>query len=97
MPDSAELVRHVRGALERDPRICFHRSPFIVGCEPDGTVVLEGEAENIAAKKIALELAASVPDCTGILGSPAGEAFDSDGDGAIRDGVRDNLLSETTC
>jgi len=94
MPKPEELVRHVRGALESDPRASFRRSPFEVRCEVDGTVVLEGEAENIAAKKVALELAASVPGCTGILDRLRVKPSTRMGDGAIRDAVRDALLEE---
>lgn len=94
MPDLEELLRHVRGALEAHRRTCFHRSTFEVRCEADGTVILEGEAENIAAKKVSLEVAASVPGCTGILDRLRVKPSIRMGDGAIRDRVRDDLLEE---
>jgi osmotically-inducible protein OsmY len=94
MPALEELLHHIRGALESDPRAGFHRSPFEVRCEADGTVILEGEAENIAAKKVALELTASVPGCTGIIDRLRVKPSTRMGDGAIRDAVRDSLLEE---
>jgi osmotically-inducible protein OsmY len=94
MPKPEEIVRHVRGALESDARACFHRNPFEVKCEADGTVILEGEAENIAAKKVALELAASIPGCIGILDRLRVKPSTPMGDGAIRDAVRDAVLEE---
>jgi osmotically-inducible protein OsmY len=94
MPESEEVIRQVRAALERDSRVNLHRHPIAVDCEPDGTIVLEGETESIAAKKIALELAAAVPGCTGIADRLRVTPAIPMGDGAIRDRVRDSLLEE---
>lgn len=94
MPDAQTLIREVRAALERDPRVNLHRYPIAVGCEADGTVVLEGETESLGAKKVALELAASVPGCAGIADRLRVRPSVQMGDGAIRDRVRDSLLEE---
>lgn len=94
MPDAEALIREVRAALERDPRVNLHRYPLAIACEPDGTVVLEGETESLGAKKVALELAASVPGCAGIVDRLRVKPSVLMGDGAIRDRVRDNLLEE---
>jgi osmotically-inducible protein OsmY len=62
----------------------------------DGVLTLEGEAEHIAAKKLALELAIAVSGVTGIVDrfhvTPAMRM----GDGAILDAVRDALLQESS-
>ena len=61
--DGLEIERQVRSALEHEARVNLHRYPIIVSFEADRTVVLEGELESIAGKKIALQLAASVGSC----------------------------------
>lgn len=92
--ETERLVRRVRGALGHDPRVNLHRYPIAVSCEADGSLVLEGETEGIAAKKIALELAASVPGSTGIIDRLRVKPAVRMGDGEIRDLVRDALLEE---
>lgn len=89
-----ELERKVRGVLERDPRVNLHRYPIDIRCEADGNLVLEGQVENLAAKKVALELAAAIPACTGIVDRLRVKPSIPMGDGAIRDGVRDALIEE---
>jgi osmotically-inducible protein OsmY len=64
---SETIVKEVNAALERDPRISFHKHPLKIAVDPDGTLVLEGELENIAAKKLALEHAAAIGGVIGIV------------------------------
>lgn len=53
----AALIERIRAALEKDIRIDLHRYPIALSF--DGVdLVLAGNVEHIAAKKIALELAA---------------------------------------
>ncbi len=94
MPEPEALIREIRAALERDLRVNLHRYPIAVACEADGTIVLEGETDSIAAKKVALELAAAVPGCAGIADRLRVKPSVPMGDGAIRDRVRDSLLEE---
>lgn len=94
MPQAEELVRQVRGALEHDPRVGFHRYPIDIRCDVDGNLVLDGEVDTLAAKKVALELAASLPACTGIVDRLRVRPSIPMGDGAIRDAVRDALIEE---
>jgi osmotically-inducible protein OsmY len=94
MAESQQLVRQVRAALEHDPRVNLHRHPIAIGYEADGSLVLEGEAESLAAKKIALELAASVHGAAGIVDRLRVAPARPMGDGAIRDHLKDALLSE---
>ena len=60
------ITRQIHGLLERERRINLHRFPIRIS-NADGTAVLEGEVGDIAAKKLALELAASVPGVRGIV------------------------------
>jgi len=95
MPGKDETVTQVRAALEHEPRVGLHRCPFDIDLDSDGTLTLEGEAESIAAKKLALELAASVPGVGGIVDRLRVAPAERMGDGAVRDHVRDALLQES--
>lgn len=59
MGDREEVIRLVQKALEHEPRINLHRYPIKIGYA-DSAVILEGEVGGPAAKKLALEQAASV-------------------------------------
>jgi osmotically-inducible protein OsmY len=61
-----ELLDTVRASLRSEPRLDLHRYPIRMSLEED-TLVLEGEVENVAAKKLALERAAAVPGLSGIV------------------------------
>ncbi len=94
MQDSAGIVREVHEALGRDQRIDLRRYPIVIQYEPDGSVVLQGETESLAAKKIALELAASIRGTTGIIDRIRVAPRQPMGDGAIRDHMRAAILQE---
>lgn len=88
------IVKEVDAALEHDPRINLHKHPLKIALDPDGALVLEGELENIAAKKLALEHAAAVGGTIGIVDRLRITPSTPMGDGEIRDHVRDGLLEE---
>ena len=81
----------VHAALEREPRINIHRHPIRIE-SADGTVTLEGEVADVAAKKLALELAASVRGVRGIVDRLRVAPGERRGDGAIRDSAARLLL-----
>lgn len=89
------IVKAVRAALEREARVNLHRHPITIKLD-DGVLVLEGEVHDIAAKKLALELAAAVAGVRGIIDRlhlvPSGPK----GDGAIRDMSVKFILGEPT-
>jgi osmotically-inducible protein OsmY len=89
-----EIVTQERTALEYEPRVDLHRFPLVIGREPDGALVLEGETENIVAKKLALEVAAATPGVTGIIDRRRVAPARRMGDGEIRDHLRVSLLGE---
>jgi len=89
-----EVVTQVRAALEHEPRVNLHRFPLAIRRERDGALILEGETENIAAKKLALEVAASTPGVSGIVDRLRVVPARRMGDGEIRDHLRDSLLGE---
>lgn len=93
--DRARVVREVRAAFEREPRINLHRHPVKIEWS-DGVLTLEGEVEHIAAKKLSMELAIAVHGVRGIVDRLHTVPAARMGDGAILDAVRDALLQEPT-
>jgi osmotically-inducible protein OsmY len=93
MPVEGKILKAVRAAFEHEPRLNLHRYPVHVAVS-DGDLVLESEVETIAAKKLALELAAAVPGVSGIVDRLRVVPAQPMGDGAIGDHVRDALLQE---
>ncbi|HEX7053391.1 MAG TPA: BON domain-containing protein [Burkholderiales bacterium] len=92
------ITRRIHGLLERERRINLHRFPIQIS-NADGVAVLEGEVGDIAAKKLALELAASVPGVRGVVdrlrvapGSRPGEG--RRGDGEVRDSLARRFLEQ---
>lgn len=93
MSTQEEALKAVRAALERERRINLHQHPIEMHFENDD-LVLAGEVGNIAAKKLALELAAATPGVGGIVDRLRVVPAERMGDGAILDHVRDALLQE---
>lgn len=89
------VLKEVRAALEREPRINLHKCPVEMKFS-DGVLTLEGEAEHVAAKKLSLELAVAVRGVSGIVDRLHVAPSTHMGDGAILDAVRDALLQEPT-
>jgi osmotically-inducible protein OsmY len=85
------MTRKVHAALEREPRINLHRFPIAIS-NADGVVVLEGELADVAAKKLALDLAASVGGVSGIVDRLRVAPGERRGDGAVRDSLARMLL-----
>jgi osmotically-inducible protein OsmY len=88
-----EVVGAVFAALEREPRIKLHSYPIEVSYQ-DGIVTLSGEVAGVAAKKLALELAASPRPVTGIVDRLRVSPAERMEDGAIRDHVCNAFLCE---
>ena len=58
--------RHVHAALERETRINLHHHSIKIEAA-DGTVTLIGEVADVAAKKLALQLAAAVDGVRAVI------------------------------
>jgi osmotically-inducible protein OsmY len=91
--ETEKILTAVRAALEHEPRINLHQYPVHIAWS-DGSLLLDGEVEDIIAKKLALELAAAVPGVAGIIDRLRVAPAQRMGDGAIRDHVRSALLQE---
>jgi osmotically-inducible protein OsmY len=89
----AALIKRIRAALEKDIRINLHRFPIALSF--DGLdLVLAGNVEHIAAKKIALELAARSDQRLRIVDRLRVTPGTTMGDREIRDHVIKALLAE---
>ncbi|WP_455379250.1 BON domain-containing protein [Petrachloros mirabilis] len=89
------VLREVRAALEREPRINLHKFPVQVEFA-DGVLTLEGEVEHVAAKKLSMQLAIAIHGVSGIVDRLHVTPATRMGDGAILDAVRDALQQEPT-
>lgn len=88
-----EVTGTIRAALEREPRVNLHDHPIELSFA-DGVVTISGEVGGIAAKKLALEIAAKPAPVSGIVDRLRVEPSEQMEDGAIRDHVCNALASE---
>jgi len=90
-------TRKVHAALEREPRINIHRHPIRIDSK-DGAVTLEGEVADVAAKKLALNLAGSAAAAAdgvrGVVDRLRVAPGEARGDGAVRDSFARILLEQ---
>lgn len=93
MSTKHEVMKAVKAAFEHEPRINLHSHPIHIDFD-NGVLTLEGEVENIAAKKLGLELAIAIPEVTGIVDRLHVMPAMPMGDGAVLDAVRDALFQE---
>jgi osmotically-inducible protein OsmY len=93
MPNKPEILDAARRALSSEPRIGPH-APHLTMDFDAGTLTLEGELPDIAAKKLALEHAAAVPGVAGIVDRLRVAPAERMGDKEIRDHVRRALEQE---
>ena len=92
MPTDA-VRKQVHAALEREARINLHRHPIRIE-SVDGTVTLEGEVADVAAKKLALQLASAAQGVREVVDRLRVAPGESRGDGAVRDAVARLLLEQ---
>lgn len=92
MPEKA-IVKEIRANFEKDTRINLHRYPISITLQ-NGDVLLEGEAEDIAAKKLALLMAAETHKVRRIIDRLTVAPAEKMGDAEIRDHVYKALLGE---
>ena len=95
MPEMTSVEKAVRAAFERDRSINLHRYPIRLEFDiPMGALTLEGEVENIIAKKRAFEIASQVEGIQGVMDRLTVAPGERRGDGAIRDSLVLELLKE---
>jgi osmotically-inducible protein OsmY len=91
--DKEATIKQVRAALEKDPRINLHRYPIAIAAQ-NGDLVLTGEVESIAAKKLALITAAKTHGVRRIVDRLKVTPAEEMGDAEIRDHVCKVLFEE---
>lgn len=86
------VLRQLYAALEREPRVALHRYPLHIALE-DGALVLEGEVASVAAKKLALEKAATA-QVDGIVDRLRVAPSRRQQDGSVREALYQFLAGE---
>ena len=85
--------KQVHAALERESRVNLHRHPVRIE-SADGTVTLEGEVGDVAAKQLALQLAGAVQGVRSVVDRLRVAPGERRGDGAVRDSAARLLLQQ---
>jgi osmotically-inducible protein OsmY len=85
--------KQVHAALERESRVNLHRHPLRIE-SLDGTVTLEGEVADVAAKQLALQLAGAVQGVRSVVDRLRVAPGERRGDGAVRDSAARLLLQQ---
>ncbi|MBU5638809.1 BON domain-containing protein [Geomonas sp. Red69] len=88
-----EVIGTIRAGLEREARVNLHDHPIELSFA-DGVITIAGEVGGIAAKKLALEIAARPQPVSGVVDRLRVEPSEQMEDGAIRDHVCNALASE---
>lgn len=97
MTTQDEVIKQARAVLEHDERINLHRSPIGINAR-NGTLVLEGEVEDITTKKCALQLLRNkgIAGAETLVDRLTVKPTEQRGDGALRDALRQALLEDST-
>lgn len=93
MSNQEKILQQIRSALGSEPRVDLHRYPVKLVLEAD-VLTMEGDVENVAAKKLALEAAVGVDGVAGIVDRLRVVPAQPMGDGAIREHLRNALVRE---
>lgn len=95
MPEMTSVEKAVIAAFEHGRDINLHRYPIRLEFDVTrGALTLEGEVENIVAKKRAFEIASQVEGVQGVMDRLTVVPSEKRGDGAIRDTLVQELLQE---
>jgi osmotically-inducible protein OsmY len=89
-----KIVKQTRATLEKDTRINLHRYPITIAMQ-NGDLILAGEVEDIAAKKLALLAASETHGVQRIVDRLKVTPAEKMGDSEIRDHVCKLLLEES--
>lgn len=92
-PQDPDIGKEIRAALEVDPRVDLHRYPINVITDSAG-LRLEGEVQNLTAKRVAMTLAQRVCGMEPIIDALRLVPTEPRGDGEIRDILSRSLLQQ---
>jgi osmotically-inducible protein OsmY len=90
---TSEVIEAVRAALRDESRVGFGRWPVDLSFD-DGVLTMEGEVSDVAAKKLALERAAAIPEVVGIVDRLHTRPARRQDDATVRRLVLDAFLQE---
>ncbi len=93
MQNGHSIIKATRAGLEREPRINLHRWPIHLEVSDDGVLIMEGDVENLSAKKMAREIAGTVPEVRGVVDRLQVAPAEPRSDGEIL-GMLESLLLE---
>lgn len=91
--ETPDVSKQIRAAMEVDPRVDLHRFPIQVVKNGSG-LRLEGEVENIAAKRVALRIAQRASGMEKVIDALRLVPADSRGDGEIRDAFARSMQAQ---
>jgi osmotically-inducible protein OsmY len=91
--NSKEIVTQIRASLEKDTRINLHRYPITIATQ-NGDLILNGDVESVAAKKLALLAAAEVHGVERIVDRLKVTPAEKMEDAELRDHVCKVLIEE---
>lgn len=88
------FTQRALSALRSEPRLGPHFKPAVLRLEPDGALLVEGEVETVAQKRLALERLAAFPEIDGVVDRLHVRPASRMSDDGIRDHLRKALLQE---
>ena len=88
-----QVLERMRTALRSEAQVDLHVYPLQLDFD-DGAATLEGETANIAAKKLALEVVAALPEVAGVVDRLQVRSAAPMGDREIGNHVRDAFVQE---
>jgi len=94
MTEKTKILDKVRAALRSEPRLGPNFSPSRLDIDDEGALLIEGEVRSVAAKKLALESVAALPEVSGILDRLRVEPKVRMADAEIRDHLRKAFQQE---
>ena len=92
MQNGHSIIKAIRAGLEHERRINLHRWPIHLEMGDDGVLLMEGDVESLAAKKIAREIAGAVPEVRGVVDHLQVASGEPRGDGEILEMLETLLL-----
>ena len=94
MTANETILREIRAALEHEPRVRIHHGAIHIAIS-DGALTVEGEVDNIAVKRLALEQARALSGTHSTIDRLRIAPGERKGDGAVRDALSRFLLAES--
>lgn len=67
MANTAKILDRVRAAIRSETRLGADFTPESIDIDSEGTLTIEGVVPTVAAKKLALERIAALPEISGVL------------------------------